>query len=63
MLLLVQTLLSSRHLPKNLKIIIYKTIIFPVLLYGCEARSLASREERSSGDKAFPCFNRTQWES
>ena len=32
----VQTLLSSRLLSKNLKIKIYKTIILPVLLYGCE---------------------------
>ena len=31
----VQTLLSSR-LSKNLKIKIYKTIILPVVLYGCE---------------------------
>ena len=33
----VQTLLSSRLLSKNLKIKIYKTIILPVVLYGCEA--------------------------
>ena len=32
-----QTLLSSRLLSKNLKIKIYKTIILPVVLYGCEA--------------------------
>ena len=31
----VQTLLSSRLLSKNLKIKIYKTIILPVVLYGC----------------------------
>ena len=30
----VQMLLSSRLLSKNLKIKIYKTIIFPVMLYG-----------------------------
>ena len=36
----VQTLLSSRLLSKNLKIKIYKTIILPVVLYGCEAWSL-----------------------
>ena len=41
----VQTLLSSRLLSKNLKIKIYKTIILPVLLYGCEAWSLTLREE------------------
>jgi hypothetical protein len=32
----VQNLLSSRLLSKNLKIRIYKTIILPVVLYGCE---------------------------
>ena len=32
----VQTLLSSRLLSKNLKIKIYRTIILPVVLYGCE---------------------------
>ena len=33
-------------LSKNLKIKIYKTIILPVVLYGCEAWSLSLREER-----------------
>ena len=32
----VQTLLSSRILSKNLKLKMYKTIILPVVLYGCE---------------------------
>jgi hypothetical protein len=32
-------------LSKNLKIRIYKTIILPVVLYGCETWSLALREE------------------
>ena len=41
----VQTLLSSRFLSKNLKIKIYKTIIEPVVLYGCETWSLTLREE------------------
>ena len=36
----VQTLLSSKLLSKNLKIKIYKTIILPVVLYGCETWSL-----------------------
>ena len=44
----VKTNLSSRFLSKNLKIIkINKTIILPVVLFGCEAWSLISREERS----------------
>jgi hypothetical protein len=37
--------LSSRLLSKNLKIRIYKTIILPVVLYGCETWSLTLREE------------------
>jgi len=42
----VQNLLSSRLLSKNLKIKIYKTIILPVVLYGCETWSLTLTEER-----------------
>ena len=42
----VQKLLSSRLLSKNLKIKIYRTIILPVVLYGCESWSLTLREER-----------------
>ena len=42
----VQHLLSSRLLSKNLKIKIYRTIILPVVLYGCEAWSLTLRDER-----------------
>ena len=42
----VQNLLSSRLLSKNLKIKIYRTIILPVVLYGCETCSLTLREER-----------------
>jgi hypothetical protein len=41
----VQNLPSSCLLSKSLKIIIYKTIILPVVLYGCETWSLALREE------------------
>jgi hypothetical protein len=40
----VQNLLSSR-LSKNVKIRIYKTIILPVVLYGCETWSLTVTEE------------------
>ena len=42
----VQKLLSSRLLTKNLKIKIYRTIILPVVSYGCETWSLTLREER-----------------
>jgi hypothetical protein len=41
----VQNLLSSRLLSTNLNIRIYKTIILPVVLYGCETWSLTLREE------------------
>jgi len=42
----VQNLLSSSLLSKKLKIKIYRTIILPVVLYGCETWSLTLREER-----------------
>jgi len=42
----VQNLLSSSLLSKNLKIKIYRSIILPVVLYGCETWSLTLREER-----------------
>jgi hypothetical protein len=41
----VQNLLSSCVLSKNVKDRIYKTIILPVVLYGCETWSLILREE------------------
>jgi len=43
---LVQNLLSSSLLLKYIKTKIYGTIILPVVLYGCETRSLKLREER-----------------
>ena len=42
----VQNLLFSRLLSKNLKIKIYRTIILPVVLFGCETWSLTLQEER-----------------
>jgi hypothetical protein len=42
----VQNLLSSSLLYKNIKIKIYRNIIFPVVFYGRETRSLTLREER-----------------
>jgi hypothetical protein len=41
----VQGLLSSRLLSRNLKVKIYKTIILPVISYGCETWSLTLKEE------------------
>jgi hypothetical protein len=40
----VQNLLSSHLLSRNVKIRMYKTIILPVVLYGCETWSLTVRE-------------------
>ena len=42
----VQNILSSSLISKNLNIKIYRTIILPVVLYGCETWSLTLREER-----------------
>jgi len=42
----LQNLLSPSLLSKKLKIKIYRTIILPVVLYGCETWSLTLREER-----------------
>jgi hypothetical protein len=39
------SLLSSRLLSRNVKVKTYKTIIVPVVLYGCETWSLTLREE------------------
>jgi hypothetical protein len=41
----VQSLLSSRLLSRNVKVKIHKTIILPVVFYGCETWSLTLREE------------------
>ena len=42
----VQYLFSSSFLSKKLKVKIYRTIILPVVLCGCETWSLTLREER-----------------
>ena len=42
----MQNLLSSSLLSKNIKIKIYRTIILPLVLYGCGTWSLTLREER-----------------
>jgi hypothetical protein len=41
----VQNLLFSSLISKNLKIKIYKTVILPVVLYGCETWPFTLREE------------------
>jgi len=42
----VQNILSSSLLTKNLKVKIYRTLILPVVLYGCETSSPTLRDER-----------------
>ena len=41
----MQNLLSSSFISKNIKIQIYRTIILPLALYGCETWLLTLREE------------------
>ncbi|KAJ4432304.1 hypothetical protein ANN_20923 [Periplaneta americana] len=41
-----ETYVSSSLLSKNLKVRIYKTVILPVVLYGCETWTLTLREEQ-----------------
>ena len=41
----MQNLLSSSLLSKNIKIKVYRTIILPVVLYGCETWSVTLREK------------------
>jgi hypothetical protein len=41
----VQNLLSSPLLSKNIKLRIHKTVILPVVLYGCETWSMTLREQ------------------
>ena len=43
----LEKILSSRLLSKKLKVNTYKTIILPVVLYGCETWSLTLREEHT----------------
>jgi hypothetical protein len=45
MLLFIPKHSSSRLLSKDLKIKIYKTVILPVVLYGCKIWSLTLRKK------------------
>ena len=42
----MQNLLSSFFVSKNVNIKIYRTVILPVVFYGCETWSLTLRKER-----------------
>jgi hypothetical protein len=55
----VQNLLSSRLISKNLKIKIYRTIILPFVLYGCDTWSFTLGEEHTLGvfeNRVFKIF-------
>jgi hypothetical protein len=41
----VQNLLTSGLLSKNIKVMIHRTVVLPVVLYGCETLSLTLRGE------------------
>ncbi|KAJ4438969.1 hypothetical protein ANN_14923 [Periplaneta americana] len=58
----VEKLLSSSLLSKNLKVRIYKTVILPVVLYGCETWTLTPREEHRLRvfENKGQCFPYTQ---
>jgi len=43
---LVQNLLTSNFLSKNIKMKIYSYVIFPAVIYGCETWSLTLREDQ-----------------
>jgi hypothetical protein len=45
----VENLLSSCLISRKVKIKIYKTVVLPVVLYGCETWSLTLREEQKLG--------------
>ena len=57
----VQNPLSSRLLSKNLKLKIYRTIILPVVLYGCETWSLTLREERKLSVFEYMALSKNIW--
>ena len=58
----VQTLLSSRLLSKNLKIKIYKTIIMPVVLHGCETWSYIKEGTQVKGIRKQDPWGQEGWE-
>jgi hypothetical protein len=57
----VQNLLTSHLISENLKIKIHKTVILPVVLYGCENWSLTLREEHRLRVSANMVLKRILW--
>ena len=58
----MQNLLYSGLIYKKKKIKIYRTVVLPVVLYGCETWSLTLREERRLrvNFMVTPCINNIQ---
>ena len=53
--------ISSILMSKNIKIKLYRTVILPVVLYGCETLSLTLREERGLRElENRACLTRTR---
>jgi len=57
----LQIFLSSSLLSKNKKIKVYRIIILPVVLYGCDTWSLTLREERRSTVREKRVLRRIFW--
>jgi hypothetical protein len=51
MLATIESRVSSCLLSRNVKVKIYKTIILPLVLYGCEMWSLTLREENRGEER------------
>ena len=49
----MQNILSYALLSKNIKITIYRTIILPVVLYGCETWSVTLREGQAESFREY----------
>jgi hypothetical protein len=53
--------LSSSLLSKNTKIEIYRTVLLPVVLYGCEAWSVTLRDEHRRRVFESRALSKTFW--
>lgn len=49
---------NTRNIGRNTKIKMFKTLVRPVLLYGCEARKLTAAEEKTPDRFQFTCLRR-----
>jgi len=44
-------LLKDRHVPRAVKVLIYTSILRPILTFGCEAWTLTSSQKQGSGSR------------